>query len=359
MAFMIKQKTLFITGAAGYIGAMLVEQFAKRPDVAKVIGLDKETMPEIFQNNKKIIYIKHNTSDAGWEELVGAYSPEVIIHTAWQIREIYDNRALEWKWNIDGSDRVFDFAFSTPSVKKLIHFSTVSSYGATPQNTTTHLFTEDEPFNATDYLYAYEKNIAEEHLYTRYNTAKTHNTKVQVFIVRPAAITGPRGRVDRIRFGLQSVLSGSLKGRGSFLYSLISLMVSFVPVTSNWLRQYLHEDDVTDIIALFSFNELDGTYEVFNIAPPGPAVLGKDMAKAVGKRIVPIRPWMVRVVFFFIWHLTRGKIPTSPGSWKWYSYPIAVDGSKLTKQYGYIYRWGSKDSFIKNEGRYVSTPNTK
>ncbi len=352
---MTKQKTLFITGAAGYVGAMLVEQFAKRPDVAKVIGLDKETMPEIFQNNKKIIYIKHNTADAGWEELVRVYSPEVVIHTAWQIREIYGNRKLEWKWNVDGSDRVFDFAFATPSVKKLVHFSTVSSYGATAQNTKEHLFTEDESFNASEYLYAYEKSVVEDHLRVRFDKAKANNTTPQVFVVRPAAITGPRGRVDRIRFGLQSALSGSLKGQGSFLYSLISLMVSFVPVTSNWLRQYLHEDDVTDIVALFSFNELDGTYEVFNIAPPGPAVLGKDMARAVGKRTVPIRPWMARIVFFFIWHLTRGKIPTAPGSWKWYSYPIAVDGSKLTKQYGYIYRWGSKDAFVKNEGRYASS----
>ncbi len=350
---MTQQKTLLITGAAGYIGAMLIDQFSKRSDVKKIIGIDKEPKPEMFDGNDKVVYIEHNTSDDGWEDVVKEYSPDVVINTAWQIREIYGNRPLEWKWNVDGSDKVFDFSFSTPSVKKLIHFSTVSSYGAYPENTIEHLFTEDESFKVTDYIYAEEKRVSEEHLLAKYEETKVDGQKLQVFVVRPAAITGPRGRIDRIRFGLQSALSGSLKGSGSFFYGLVSLMVSWVPVTSKWLRQYLHEDDVTDIMALFAFEDLDADYEVFNLAPPGDAVLGQDMAEAVGKRTLPIYPWMARIVFFFMWHLTRGVIPTAPGSWKWYSYPIAVDGSKLTKKYGYKYRWGSKNAFVKNEGRYA------
>ena len=342
--------TLFITGGAGYVGAMLADQFSKRDDVEQIICLDKEVFPEMLKNNPKIFWVDGNTSDGKWQEIVRAKNPDVVIHTAWQIREMYGDRATEWKWNIDGSDAIFDFAFSTPSVKKLIHFSTVSSYGAFPDNKMDYFYKESDAFRKSEYLYSEEKRICEEHLEERYKNAKMNGWNGQVFIVRPAAITGPRGRYERIRFGLQSALSGQLQGGGVF--RIVRMMTSFVPVTPKWLRQYIHEDDVTDIVALFSFNDLQGEYEVFNISPAGDCVLGKDMAQAVGKKMLPIYPWMTRLAFFWFWHLTRGKVPTAPGSWKGYSYPIAVDGSKLTKQYDYQYKYQSKDAFVKNEGRY-------
>jgi nucleoside-diphosphate-sugar epimerase len=345
--------TLFITGGAGYIGAMLIDIFSRREDVERIIAIDKESLPEWIKDAPKLTYIVANTADSSWQAQVTAAKPDVVIHTAWQIREMYGNKPLQWKWNIEGSDKVFDFAFNTPSVKKLIYFSTVASYGAFPSNTLDHRYTEDESFRKTDYLYAEEKRISEEHLKEKYAAAKAKGSQVQVAIIRPAAITGPRGRYMRIRFGLQAALSGSLKGQKSFLYEIISLWVSWVPATPKWLRQYVHEDDITDVVSLFSFADLKSGYEAFNVSPPGGVVLSKDMAEAVGKRVLPIYPWMVRLAFFWVWHLTRGRIPTSPGSWKGYSYPIAVDGSKLTRMYGYRYKWQSKEAFIKKEGRYA------
>ncbi len=350
---MEKQLTLFITGGSGYVGAMLADQFSKRPDVKEIICLDKEDTSDILVTNPKITHITANTSDGTWQEQVRAKNPDVVVHTAWQIREMYGQKKKQWKWNVEGSQDVFDFAFSTPSIKKLIYFSTVASYGSYPDNTVDHFYTEEEPFRVTDYLYAEEKRIVEENLEKTYKKLKSEEKmNAQVFIIRPAAITGPRGRYARIRFGLQSALSGSLKGQKSFLYDLISLMVSWVPVTQKWLRQYIHEDDITDIVKLFTFKDLKGDYEIFNAAPPGPAVLGPDMAKAVGKRMLPIQPWMARFAFFWMWHLTRGRIPTSKGSWKGYSYPIAVDGSKIAKLHGFNYNFESKEAFVKTEGRY-------
>ena len=347
------KKTLFITGGAGYVGAMLCEQLSKRDDVEKIIALDREEQSELLKANNKIIWIKANTSDDTWQEEVKKHNPNVVIHTAWQIREMYGDRKTEWKWNVGGSDNVFDFAFTTPSVKRLIHFSTVASYGSFADNSVDHAYTEDEPFRETKYLYAEEKRISEEHLKEKYE-AKKDQKDISVAIIRPAAITGPRGRFARIRFGLQASLSGSLKGRGSILYDIISLWVSFVPVTPKWLRQYVHEDDVTDIVSTLAFEEVAITYEAFNLAPPGEAVYGADMAKAVGKKKIPVYPWMVRLAFFWVWHLTRGRIPTAPGSWKGYSYPICVDGSKVTKVLGYTYRMPSYEAFTSTKGRYES-----
>jgi len=346
--------TIFITGGAGYVGAMLLDLFSRRPDVKQIIAIDKEPFPEFLKTSgadiSKIKFIVTNTADYNWQNEVKSFAPNIVIHTAWQIREMYGNKKLQWRWNVEGSDNIFDFAFSTPSVKKLIHFSTVASYGAFSSNTIEHLFTEEEPFRKSPYLYAEEKRITEEHLIEKYKKAKKDGSNIQLAIIRPAAITGPRGRYMRIRFGLQSALSGKLKG--SVIYKLVSLMVSFVPITKKWCRQFIHEDDIVGVVETLAFNQLKNDFDIFNACPPGPVVTGKDMAEAVNKKSVMVNPYLIRVVFFFMWNLTLGRIPTSKGGWKSYSYPIAVDGTKMTKMYGYSYKWQSKQAFVTKEGTY-------
>ncbi len=356
----MKQR-IVITGGSGYVGAMLADQFSAREDIEAVLLIDKEPESDLTLHSahrSKMEYVKDNLgndeAEGVWMNKVRDFAPTTVIHTAWQIRDMYGERDLQRKWNIGGADHVFDLVFTLPSVTRLVYFSTVASYGAFPDNRIDYFFTETDKFRETDYNYAEEKRIVERHLEKRYAQACQDGWHGQVYIVRPAAITGPRGRFDRIRFGLQSALSGGLQGKGSRVYDLVSLLVSWVPVTPKWLRQYIHEDDVNDIVELLAFHhEVRDQYEVFNICPPGDVVLGKDMAEAVGKRRLYIYPWMARVAFFVFWHVTRGRIPTSRGSWKGYSYPIAVDGSKITTVFGYHYKYPPQQAFREYVGRYA------
>jgi nucleoside-diphosphate-sugar epimerase len=340
--------TIFITGGAGYVGEMLCDQLSKRPDIKAIIALDKEPQSAFSKQIPKLTYIQSNMADDGWQAVVAKDSPDIVIHTAWQIRTMYGRADEQWRWNVEGSEKVFTFACATPSVTKLIYFSTASSYAARVDNSLDHRFTEAEGFRDDDYLYAHEKKVTEERLHALYTAKKQAGEHMpQVFVVRPAAITGPRGRYMRIRFGLQSALQGNLKGG---VYRLVTLLTSFVPATKTWVRQFIHEDDVTDIITKFCTEPFSFDYEVFNITPEGEPVYAKDMAEAVGKRILPIQPWMARVAFFFFWHGTRGKVPTAPGSWRFYSYPVVMSGAKLATVYRC--RYSSKDAFQYTDGRY-------
>ena len=341
-------KTIFITGGAGYVGEMLCEQFSKRADVASIVTLDKEPQSDFSKAIPKVTYIQANMANRGWEVFVAKHAPDTVIHTAWQIRAMYGDAKEQWRWNVDGSDKVFDFAFSTPSVKKLIYFSTASSYSARSDNRLDHLFTETEGFRDDDYIYAREKKVVEEHLAKKF--AASDREDLSVVVVRPAAITGPRGRYMRIRFGLQSALQGNLKG--SPVYKLVTLLTKFVPATKGWVRQFIHEDDVNDLVQYFTFNGAPSRFEIYNITPVSDPVLAPDMAQAVGKKILPITPALARVAFFFFWHLTRGKVPTCPGSWRFYSYPVVMSGEKLSKVY--ICQFSSKDAFAYTDGRYES-----
>lgn len=344
----MEQKTICVIGV-GYVGEMLCDQLSQRDDVRQIIALDKEPQSDWCKSFPKLVYIQHNMADDGWQSEVAKYEPDTVIHTAWQIRAMYGAAKEQWRWNVTGSDKVFDFAFNQPSVKKLIYFSTASSYGARPDNTFGHYFTEEEGFREDDYIYANEKRVTEDNLLKKYEQAKKEGKPVpQVTVVRPAAITGPRGRYMRIRFGLQSALQGNLKG--GFVNRLVTLLTSWVPATKGWVRQFIHEDDVNDIVLKFTFDQMPWEYEVFNITPTGEPVFAGDMAQAVRKKVLPIKPWMARLAFGFFWHATRGRIPTCPGSWRFYSFPVLMSGEKLAKVY--TCKYGSKDAFQFTDGRY-------
>lgn len=345
----MKENIIFITGSSGYVGEMLVDQFSKREDVKQIIGVDIVSPSDLTKDNPKLMFIQANLGDFDWQEKVALYQPEIVVHTAWQIREMKD-KDLQYKMNITASDNVFDFVCKNSFVQKLVHFSTVASYGAFADNEIENVFTEEDSFRKTDYFYAEEKRIVEEHLKEKISSNIQENKKV--YIIRPAAITGPRGRYMRIRFGLQSALSGQLKGEKSFWYSLITALVSFTPVTKKWCRQFIHEDDINDIVELLSFTDIPTNFEIFNAAPFGPVVLGEDMAKAVHKKSIMVHPRIIQFVFFVMRNISFGKIPTSKGGWKSYSYPIAVDGGKITREYNYQYKMNSLDAFTKIEGRY-------
>ncbi len=378
-------KNIMITGAAGYIGAMMVDVYAGRDDVGTILAIDKEPEPNFLKNkyNKnKIVYLQANLADNDWVLLAQQIKPEIIIHAAWQIREIYGRRDLSWRYNITASDKVFDFAFSHDYVNRLIHFSTVASYGALSTNDINYKYKETDKLRETVYLYAEEKRIAERHLaqkYTEYIDRTTttisnilekninksvvenkheENTEKRVMIIRPASITGPRLRNDMNKFSLQSALSGKLKKQKGILNKIVGNMTSFMPATHGWLRQYIHEDDVTDIVAMLAFdNNINDRYEVYNICPPGPVMLATDMAKALGKKPININVRLIQLVFALFWHITRGRVPTAPGVWMGYSYPIGIDGSKINNKHNYGYQYESLEALTLDRGRYSKNVN--
>ncbi len=340
--------TIFLTGAAGYVGAMLIDQWSERDDVAEIIALDMEEPAEFIANKEKVTWVHANTSDHSWQEKVRAKNPDIVIHAAWQIRNLHFNPKKQWLWNVTGSKDIFDFVFSLPSVDRLIYFSTASIFGAFPDNEIDELFDAEAPLKDEVYLYAKEKKVVEEDLCARIGRGETGD--VQVSIIRPAAITGPRGRFSRIRFGLQSALSGKLKGE--FAYTLVNALTSVVPATKKWCRQFIHEDDIADILTILVFSGAPNKINLYNLAPPGNVVLPEDMGRAIGKKVVIFPPSVVRVVFFVMRHLTFGKVPTAAGVWRFYSYPIVMDGIKVTNELGYRYKYDSVTAFSKTGGRY-------
>lgn len=328
--------TILITGAAGYVGAMLCDQFSACPELKNIVAIDKEPMPELLKGNKKIKWITSELSSGEWEKEAEKFSPEVIIHTAWQISELLGESERQRKMNIEGSEKVFDFFFRSTFTKKLIHFSTNSSYGAFDVNSHERLFVEGDMLRENEYLYGLEKKEAESILAKKYVESSRNK---DVFVLRPTTIMGPRCKY--------------MSGKKGLLYT-IEHEISFFPMTNEkWGRQYVHEDDITDIVAIITFNDIPVKgYEVFNISPKD-ILFGEDLAKFFGKEKKYIPPVFVRIAFFFARNFFVGRFPvTGVGSWKFLCYPIFIEGSKVNRSLKYKYNFSSFDALEAKKGRY-------
>jgi hypothetical protein len=51
---------LFITGGAGYVGAMLIDLFSRRNDVEAIIAIDKEPLPDFIADAPNLTFIVGN-----------------------------------------------------------------------------------------------------------------------------------------------------------------------------------------------------------------------------------------------------------------------------------------------------------
>lgn len=328
----LEKHTIVVTGGAGYVGEILCAQLTARPEVGKVIVVDRAPQTEFLRQLPALVYIQEDLAEGRWEEQVAPYEPTVIVHAAWQIRASFHDPQAQWRGNVGGAEAVFAFAFSYPSVKKLIHFSTAAAYGAYRTNTLTHYFTEEEGLRDDEYVYAKEKKVAEDTL-ARYvhDAKKAGHTLPQVTVLRLVAVTGPRGRFLRSRFGLQSALRGDL--HATWFERVVSFLTTLLPVTPLWVRQFVHEDDVAALVEKVVTENLSWSYEAFNVTPRGTPVYPKAMAAAVGKRLLTLPPWLVRVAFALFWVASRGAVPTCPHSWRFYAYPILLSGEKLATIY--------------------------
>lgn len=326
---------------------MLADQYRQRDDVDQVICMDKDPCPEWLAGKDKLVWIQAHLSKDNWEEQVNQYAPQVVIHAAWQIRDWYGGRETVRHWNIESARRVFQYVFNTDTVERMVYFSSIAQYGAVPGNTVTQRFTEQSPVRMTGYCYAddkYEVDILLQNMYQE--TMK----KKPVMVIKPSTVTGPRGRVDVGKFSLAAALSSDANKSGIPFY--IRWMLLFMPIVGRWTRQFVHEDDITDVVTIGAFSERPNNLETY-IVSPDDIIDGKTMAGMMGKIGIPVPGSLAAVVFFFAWHLTRGRVPTAPGTWKFFAYPICVDGSKTVRDLGHHYQYTSRQAISELSGRYA------
>lgn len=205
----LNNKTILVTGSAGFIGFYLTKRLLEEIKGVKVIGFDsvndyydvslKEWRLEQLSKYDNFTFIKGNLAD---KELVNnvfkEYKPSVVVNLAAQagVRYSIDHPDVYIESNIIGFYNILEACRYNP-VEHLVYASSSSVYGG---NTKVPFSTDDKVDNPVS-LYAATKKSNEllAHCYSKlYNIPSTG--------LRFFTVYGPAGRPDMAYFGFTNKL---------------------------------------------------------------------------------------------------------------------------------------------------------
>lgn len=310
----LDNKTVLVTGAAGFIGANLAKRLLNEFATVKVIGIDsitdyydvrlkQERLDELSRYGERFVFVKDSIANkVAIEDIFSAYHPQVVVNLAAQagVRYSITNPDAYIESNLIGFYNILE-ACRHHSVEHLVYASSSSVYGS---NKKVPYSTDDKVDNPVS-LYAATKKSNElmAHAYSKlYNIPSTG--------LRFFTVYGPCGRPDMAYFGFTNKL---LKGETIQIFNY-----------GNCKRDFTFVDDIVEgVVRIMQHapekqNGEDGLpippYKVYNIGNSSPenlldfvqilqeeliraGVLPSDYDFEAHKQLVPMQPGDVPVTF--------------------------------------------------------------
>ena len=202
-------KTLFITGAAGFIGSNLVKTILNEEKDIIIVGLDnmndyydvtlKKWRLKELEKFKNFVFIKGNLADKELlNKIFKEYKPEVVVNLAAQagVRYSITNPDAYIESNLIGFYNILECCRNNP-VEHLVYASSSSVYGS---NKKVPYSTDDKVDNPVS-LYAATKKSNELLAHSYSKLYDIPSTGLRFFTVY-----GPAGRPDMAYFGFTNKL---------------------------------------------------------------------------------------------------------------------------------------------------------
>ncbi len=263
-----KNKTIFVTGAAGFIGSNVLEYlFDKYPHYSFIV-LDALTyagnlknIPTKIQKDPRFTFVYGDIRNTSIVDSLVAQA-DIVIHFAAEThvtRSIHDNVKF-FETDVLGTQAVANAVYHhQDTVDRFLHISTCEVYGAAEKKKMDekHLLNPHSP-------YAAAKAGADRLVFSYYVTYKTPIT-----ILRPFNIFGPRQHLEKVvpRFITSAILNEPLTVHGDGKAS----------------RDFMHVSDVARAVDMLIHAPREKVVgEVFNVGS-GKATSNIDIAKAIVK----------------------------------------------------------------------------
>lgn len=280
----LNNKTVLVTGAAGFIGSNLVKRIYKETPNVTVIGIDnmnayydvalKDFRLKELEQYSTFTFVKGNIADKVLiNELFEKYKPSIVVNLAAQagVRYSITNPDAYIESNLVGFFNILEACRNHP-VEHLVYASSSSVYGS---NKKVPYSTDDKVDNPVS-LYAATKKSNElmAHAYSKlYNIPSTG--------LRFFTVYGPAGRPDMAYFGFTNKL---VKGETIKIFNY-----------GNCKRDFTYVDDIVEGVvrvmqkAPDKKNGEDGLpippYAVYNIGNQNPENL-LDFVQILSEELV-------------------------------------------------------------------------
>lgn len=280
----LENKTILVTGAAGFIGSNLVKRIYKETPNVAVIGIDnmnayydvalKDFRLKELEQYSNFTFVKGNIADKVLiNELFEKYKPSIVVNLAAQagVRYSITNPDAYIESNLVGFFNILE-ACRNYTVEHLVYASSSSVYGS---NKKVPYSTDDKVDNPVS-LYAATKKSNElmAHAYSKlYNIPSTG--------LRFFTVYGPAGRPDMAYFGFTNKL---VKGETIKIFNY-----------GNCKRDFTYVDDIVEGVvrvmqkAPDKKNGEDGLpippYAVYNIGNQNPENL-LDFVQILSEELV-------------------------------------------------------------------------
>lgn len=285
-------RNVVVTGSAGFIGTLLVNQLSEDPSIASLCGIDiLEPTPAV----RGVTNIRADLFAPGLENLLeGA---DTVVHLAGGL-DVDGEGSLPGRSNVDGTERLLE-ACVTAGVKTIVLVVPATIYGAWPTNP--QELTENSAIRPVPgFLPAvYAAEIERRLLDWRFD-----NPEIRVVTLRSAPVLGSGSDCMWLR-----VLTGPtrLRVRGSDL-----------------ALQLIHPDDVASAITFAIANELDGAY---NLCANG-VITPESVDELLGRAWIPAMPAeLLERLLVRASRLGIGEIP--PEVVAYLQYPCLVSNKRL------------------------------
>lgn len=305
-------KRVLVTGAAGYLGGVFLEELCDRA-VDLIVATDvRATAPE--RRLPGVQYVLLDVRSAKLKDVLRAHNIDTVVHLASIVTPgPASSRELEYSVDVLGTENVLECC-AKERVKRVIVTSSGAAYGYHRDNPA--WLNEDHPLRGNeDFTYSRHKRLVEE-LLARWRRDQ------------PA--------LEQVVFRVGTILGKSTRNQITALFERKRVLVmkgSPTPFVFAWDR------DVARCLVQAVFSSKTG---VFNLAGDG-AIGMRELADMLGKPCVELPAWLVKAALTVLKPL--GLTRYGPEQVDFLRYRPVLDNSRLKNDFGYVPSRTSRETF--------------